>query len=395
MDIINGAFRRLSNFLNIDRQVNYHSENVGSKETAYINIDDLGSVYKEIAHLMLVIDTCANMVSNGVWVHKINGKIQDNSKVLTLLNKPNFLQSNKEFLQMLSINEDIYGNAFIFKNYPLASSKLPYNLWVLPSSLVKVHKTGKLYRQTNISEVIEKYEIQELKENYLPNEVIHTRVSDANTIVSDSKISSLRVQVSNLKSAYDSRNVLINNRGVLGILSTATSTNKDGTMVSPMSPKEKENAERKMNTEYGSQKGQKKILITSLPVQWIPMSQKVSDLMLFEEVQDDFEVIVNSFGLKRDLFVNSTYENVSASQKLVYQDTIIPRANRYADEIKTGLGLQENETLELDFSHLDIMKENKLLKTQAFNSLVNSLQILNQLKPLTPQEIQNYLENGI
>lgn len=150
-----------------------------------------------------------------------------------------------------------------------------------------------------------------------------------------------------------------------------------------------------MNTEYGSQKGQKKILITSLPVQWIPMSQKVSDLMLFEEVQDDFEVIVNSFGLKRDLFVNSTYENVSASQKLVYQDTIIPRANRYADEIKTGLGLQENETLELDFSHLDIMKENKLLKTQAFNSLVNSLQILNQLKPLTPQEIQNYLENGI
>lgn len=101
MDIINGAFRRLSNFLNIDRQVNYHSENVGSKETAYINIDDLGSVYKEIAHLRLVIDTCANMISNGVWVHKINGKIQDNSKFLTLLNKPNFLQSNKEFLQML------------------------------------------------------------------------------------------------------------------------------------------------------------------------------------------------------------------------------------------------------------------------------------------------------
>ena len=97
MDIINGAFRRLSNFLNLDRQVNYHTENVGSKETAYINIDDLGSVYKEIAHLRLVIDTCANMISNGVWVHKINGKVQESSKVLTLLNKPNFYSLIRNF----------------------------------------------------------------------------------------------------------------------------------------------------------------------------------------------------------------------------------------------------------------------------------------------------------
>ena len=178
-----------------------------------------------------------------------------------------------------------------------------------------------------------------------------------------SKIKSLHQQLSNLKSAYDSRNILLTERGGIGIIS---GDNSKGSNI-PLSPKEKKAVEEKFQTNYGIGRNQKRTIFTANPVKFTPTSFKTKDLMLFEEVADDFNAIIDIYGYNINLLSKekgSTFENVKESLKLVYQNTVIPRAEKYANIFQNRFKLtEENLTLSLDFSHVPVLQEN--LKEQA------------------------------
>ena len=61
----------------------------------------------------------------------------------------------------------------------------------------------------------------------------------------------------------------------------------------------------------------------------------------------------------------STYNNLSESKKLVYEDTIIPDWYKLEYTLNKNFVLHDkNLNLEIDYSHIEVLKENESVKTQ-------------------------------
>ena len=110
------------------------------------------------------------MFSNLEWkvVNQDGEEVDD--PVLELLDSPNVTQSGKEFIRQGKLQFELYQNQFIFGNKGGINSSLvlPDAMWNLPPEYVKMNLSGKIFRQTDINEIIEKYilELNKIKEKY-------------------------------------------------------------------------------------------------------------------------------------------------------------------------------------------------------------------------------------
>ena len=109
------------------------------------------------------------------------------------------------------------------------------------------------------------------------------------------------------------------------------------------------------------------------------MSFPTKELQLFEEVEDDMRVILDTYGLNDNLFSKikgSTFNNVDATLKRVYQDTIIPNANIDSEQIgKQSDMLSDGEVLKMDYSHLPFLREDEESKAGIRKTNLESLQM--------------------
>jgi len=75
------------------------------------------------------------------------------------------------------------------------------------------------------------------------------------------------------------------------------------------------------------------------------MAMSVKELQLFEEVESDSITVSNAFGVPELLTKNyvkgGTFENVKASEKRLYDSTIIPEARDYAVGFNSFLKTEE------------------------------------------------------
>jgi hypothetical protein len=375
-----------------------HQE-LGSKNPIYIDCNDLEVVYHQIPHLKLVINTKAQMLSNGTWKHYTAEGVEiPTSKYLDVLSNPNVLQGGRSFITQYSINEDLYGTSFIYVDKGLAT-RMPQYMWCLPSKNIVINRTGKIYKQSNISDIIEDYELREeggLIEKYAVDEIIRLKTEDDNLIVGTSKVNTLRQQISNIKHAYDSRNVAIVNRGTQGILS-ALAPQPTANGMPTLTPIEKKEAESKLQNDYGTGRNQNRVGLTTLDVKYTDLSAKIKDLMLFEEIQDDFCVIIDTYGLNKNMFAagsDNTYENVSSGERQAYQNTIIPQAKRLSEEITKMYEMDNGEYLELDYSHLAVMQEDEKSRADVDKVVVESLNRAYNDKVISGKEYRDNLPSS-
>tara|TARA_R110000744_G_scaffold61010_2_gene126284 strand:+ start:453 stop:1661 length:1209 start_codon:yes stop_codon:yes gene_type:complete len=362
----------------------FASFKVGDTSGIKIDFDNLGDVYHRSAHLKTVVNAKAELLSFGKWkVLDIDGnEIED--PILDLLNNPNPLQSSADFKKSISINKSIYGNAFIYKNGVFQGTDMEAikQLWIMNSNDMEVIPTGKYYRQNKISDIVARYVLDNGVEldNFTPDEIIRLKETGIELLVEHSKVKTLQPQITNILEAYQARKVLISERGAIGYMSVE---NNSGNLI-PMSPKEKEAIEKKNQTNYGIKKGQNRVNWSTQPLKFTPTVFKTKDLMLFEEVEDDYNVIIDAFGYNRNLLSTTkgtTFENVKESLKLVIQTTIIPEGEAIAGAIQASMPLEGK--LVLDYSHLPIMQENQReqaevmkLKTETYANLLATDSIL-------------------
>ena len=337
-------------------------------------------LYRTTAQLRAVIDRKAMMFANGKWkqYQLTRDGVQEipDSPFLELLENPNFLQNGAEWIAEGSILRSVYGNKIQFCN---KAGNTPRLLWNLPVQYVQIDKTGKLYRQVAIEDVITKYEliIGDVHDTFTPDEIIHMRDPNPNDpIIGLSKVEALNMEISNIRAAKGFRNRIITSDAMLGILSTKAA---DGIGVTGLDVKEQERINEGFRKKWGMQEGKGDILQTEASAQWVPMSYPTKDLMLFEEVDEDFKMIIDMYGLNANLFSfkgQSTYENMEHGMRLAYRDTIIPEAknesliySKYFDLIEQG------QWVELDYSHLDLLQEDH---TEQNKSNAEAIQILIQ-----------------
>lgn len=333
-------------------------------------------LYNTTPELKIVFNRFAGMFSNGRWVHKradgtIEGKVIEDSPVVMRLEKPNPLQSGEEWKKESALHYLIYGNRLTYALFPTGISKSPAVINNLPPQYVKIVTTGKRWEQTEIDGIIEAYVLQNYghatyERKFNPNEIIHHRNVDPNDpILGSSIMHALTMPISNIRGAYGFRNVNITKRGALGFI-TNRSRDVNGSIA--LNVTERQRLEKQMSQEtHGIFDGQNAVMITNDDLGWESTAFPMDKMMLFEEISEDMKKIIDAVGLNDNIFSKEKSKiqaNLFEGLKMAYQDGIIPFAQDFASNMTEGMRLPDDEWLELDYSHLAVLKEDGVKKAQ-------------------------------
>lgn len=356
-----------------DRSKNYQHDFFGKKTAVWIDTSKPFQNYIEIPELRTVIDKKAQMISNGTprLIKESDGTEIESHWVLDLIKNPNPMQSWADVMYCISVNDSLYSSAFVYapkRTFGIVNLFVP-----LATHKMQINTTGKSLKQMDKGGLIKDYVFnynEDNKETLTTDEVLIIQTTDGvNILNSVSRIESLKYPLSNIKASYNKRNVLLENVGAIGILSTS---NSDLGGALPMAPEEREKIQRDW---YNRSKDE--LIISESDVKWTPMSFPTKDLMLFEELKADKLAIIDAFGLNYYIFSNedgSTYSNVNYGERLAYTNTIIPEAKHIYDNITEQLGLdKEGLRLTATFDHIPVLQNDILQDAQAINFRTDAL----------------------
>lgn len=363
-------------------------------------MNNLLGVYLMSPHVRAVLDRKAMMFSNArLYVCDKDGNEVENHDVIKLLRNPNPLQTQESYMAMYSLYRDIYAQTFEYKyKAELRFNPLPRVIWNLPPQYMKLIPTGKLWDQTTVEGIIEKYVMDNGGERgqfreFATNSIIHTTQGiSSKFIVGESKLLTLEKPINNLIGSARTRNAIIFDRGMLGILSNQS---KDSAGGIPLRADEKPMLEKQMRADYGIQEGQMRTLITNASLTYQPMTFPTKDLMLFEGEEIDFQAICQEYGMARDLFPSTkgaTYENQAQAEKGTYQNTIQPEADSWCRSIEQDPDFKSSfkpgQTLKASFEHLPIMKEDKAKAAGAMKTHTDAVVALVNANVINPAQAQ-------
>ena len=355
---------------------------------AWSELDYL-KAFLEIPELNAVIGMKARMFGNGI-IKEVDdsGNEIKNSKLVEILRTPNWFQGGKEFMRQTKLFHEIFGNEYLYELFPVgmdietASRKA---MFTIPSNWMTVKYIDDqpffVYVEAPDSvKYIVKYKGNDMP---IPKELlIHInddRVDMSNSAQSvvmlkgESKCRALTPALNNLRMAYETRGVLLKNRGALGILSNATS-DKIGAI--PLEQEEKERIQSEYSNNYGALSGQRQIIISSADLRWQQMSISPDKMGLWEETEADFNKILDSYGMPSELFVRkqgSTYENQKQARKGAYIDTVIPEANEWISALNRKYRTGAKTKLIIDYTHLAVFSEDLKERGESLQTNINAL----------------------
>jgi phage portal protein BeeE len=249
-------------------------------------------------------------------------------------------------------------------------------MYNLPSEYVDVKQTGKIYDQTELKGIIEKYCLT----NYNPikdfdvDRVIHfndLNVSNiGNSIIGSSRLEVLKFPITNTQLAFEAMNVILKSRGMQGIIKA---NNKDatGTQI-PLNKSAKDEIDATFKSEYGLKDNQKQYLISYTDIDFIKTVMNSKELGIYEEFSNNAMIISNGLGVPPELYktyiTGATFENQIQAVRRLYQDTIIPLVENEDQYYTERLGLQ-NYGLELrtSFDHVEALQEARKEKAIALS----------------------------
>lgn len=297
----------------------------------------------------------------------------DGGALKKLLDRPNPLQSTFEWLRQLKVNFEVFGNSYNYASVPVGwETRFGYEditvINNLPSYGIAPVLTGRWLEAETKEEVIKEYQLSDFngKKKILPTQTVF-HCNNENIKFNQhftegvSDLIALQKPISNIEYAYESRNVLIRKRGAIGAW---TSEKKDEAMGNvPLNESEIKDVQEAFG-KYGLLENQYQQIISPQPLKWQKTAMSVKDLMLFEEIEADAIAIANAKGVPELLLKyyikGGTFNNLDASEKRLYDSTIIPETNDFMVGLNHFLKTKERE-IELigSFDHLNILQVNK------------------------------------
>tara|TARA_R110000751_G_scaffold76140_1_gene153200 strand:+ start:11490 stop:12707 length:1218 start_codon:yes stop_codon:yes gene_type:complete len=346
---------QLNRFINqVSGRLPYATQIWGKKEAVWVDTNDSWRLFIEIPELRAVIDKRASMMaSNYACLYDRDGNKVENHWVMDLIKNPNAVQSWSDVVYSLSVQDALYSNAFAYcpkRSFDIRNLMVP-----LPANKVKINLSGKKLQAMDTDDLITNFKFQyddDSVETINWDDMIYLTTDDGMNLVKPiSRVDSLRYPLSNIKAQYHKRNVLLENIGAIGILST---NNNDMGGAIPLTPEEKKTIQQDWFN-----RSKDELMITESSVDWKPMSYPTKDLLLFEELTADKIAIIDTFGLNMNLFSSdrgATFSNVRDSIKMVYTDTIIPETQSMYDSIMKQWGLDGDYYLKAEFNHLPVLQ---------------------------------------
>lgn len=375
-DLLSGWLRKLAGKIGLGGIANYI---MGMKGPVWIPVDVPWLHYNTIPQLKKIVDRKAMMFA-GMRIMLIgpDGQVVEDKNLIQLLDQPNPLQVQNDFLKEHMIQKCAYGTQLTVANR-VSMATYPITLFNISPRYLKPVLTGKLFDQTDLKGIIERYDYYCTgmeRRSFDTDDVMMSKLQDLdNPIIGLSPINSLRYPLSNIKLAYEFRNVVMAEKGALGILSQDKPSN-DSDGVIPMEEEERERIEKHYQNKYGIGIGQSRILVTEASVKWQAMTMPMKDYMLLEGTDADTREMIDQYGLNQNIFssqAGTTFENLKNSLIMVYQDTIQPEADLYVQNLGKFIRLKPGYKLKASYEHLSILKENKLKGMSAIKEMIAAL----------------------
>ena len=359
----------------------------GKKEAVWVDTNNAWRLFIEIPELRSVIDKRASMMSSNVpCLYDMNGDKVESHWLLDLFKDPNAMQSWSDVVYSLSVQDALYSNAFAY--CPKRSFDIRNLIVPLPANKIEIQLSGKKLQAMDSEDMITRFCFEyddDSKEIIDWSDMLYLTTDDGMNLVKPiSRIDSLKYPLSNIKAQYHKRNVLLENIGSIGILTTSQS---DMGGAIPMTPEEK----RQIQQDW-FKRSKDELIITESNVDWKPMSYPTRDLMLFEELTADKMAIIDTYGLNANLFSSergTTFTNVRDSIRLIYTDTIIPETQSMYNSMMKQWGLSDEYYLKADFSHLPALQEDEGEKADVQKTKAETLEKIAGLGvELTEEEIR-------
>lgn len=382
---------------------------VGQSSPEWLNDKQLLDWYSLVPQVKTVINRKASMASN-MKIRLVRGEGEDAEQidthpVLNLLQTPNVLQSQKEFIIQNWVFFEIFGESFTLMNGGEFITT-PSSLFNLPNDLLEMKLTGKLYKQIEESGIIDGYklEVNGKSEDYTAEEIIHfANYGGSDGIKGQSVLKTLQFPVTNTFKSYEARNVLIAKRGAIGILSNSSG---DETGSIPLKPKEKEELQEKFDSKYGLKEDQSQVIVTNGSLKWQAMNFDVEELALHLEETQNFRILVDAFGLNMNIFSDekgATFENQKEGQRSAYESTIIPQAESWLEKLSKAILTEQDIKSGLrlwpDFTHLPCLQANQKEKAEAddkkasaFKKTVEGIEKLRALNLIDESQARDLLD---
>lgn len=292
--------------------------------------------------------------------------------IYDIFDRPNALQSRWEFFMQRKIFEEVAGNSFTYGNFTLGFKPDVTNLsalWNVWPRYMDYQLTGKYFEATEVKDIIKQWRFKwgAYEKTWEPYEIMHK--NKPNTDLKDGLIFgraaslSLVQPLSNIAMGYESRNVIMANRGMRVML---TSSKKDESGIIALLPHETKAVEDSLKN-YGLLRGQSQFFFTSQPVQATPIDQDVMKLGLFDEIATDAMMVCHAHGVPEILLKlylkGATFENQNASVRRLYEGTLIPEAEDEMTAWESFFGLQDTEwELRPSFNHVPVLQESEVQK---------------------------------
>ena len=339
----------------------------GKKDAVWVDTNKPFNLYTTIPELRTIINKRALMISGSVpiLVDDKGNKVEDHKWINKLIAKPNPTQSWSDVIYSLAVNDGLFNNSFAY--CPKRSFDIRNLIVPLASNKIKIVGTGKLLDQIDAEGLIKNFEFwydSQTKDVIEVEDMLYLNTPDGINLINPvNRIDTLKYPLTNIMSQYNKRNVLLENIGAIGILSSKKS-DLGGSL--PMDPEERQEIQKDW-----LKRQRDKLVITEADVKWTPMSYPTKDLMLFEELTEDKMAIIDAYGLSYYLFSQSkggTFSNVKEGMRMTYQDTIIPEATQMYSTLSHQLGLvDEGLALVPDFSHVAVLQDDKNAEASAMN----------------------------
>ncbi len=352
----------------------------------YAEYSDGVTAYTQCPPLASILNAKAQAMANGkTWVLSNSDGKESQSReakiIRELIRRPNPIQSWKQFESQLSIFMDLFGFAIILPIKPAGFDRMldTTSMWNIPASWIDVQLTMERFSKVGgavLEEIIVNFggtrTLLKLKELI----IIRGSTPSFNTLTfPGSKITSLQMAINNIIGAMESRNMLINYRGALGIL-TADAKGSQYNPI-PIGETEKEQLQVDMR-RYGLRRKQLSFIITTAAMKWQQMGYPTKDLMLMEEVQECSLLLCNGFNFPPFLqgLKDSTFNNQRAAMKGLYENCVIPDAESIYEQLSDAFELEKyGIRIDKDFGHIPAMQEDKKEAADARKALNDALAI--------------------
>lgn len=337
----------------------------------YFKYNDWNScvaAYQSCPPVAAIINRKAQSYINGkTWVLNSLGRVAtstDAQKILKLLNNPNPIQSGMQFKAQSYIYTLLFGFCIILPIKPFGFPNIDTTaLWNIPANWIDYDRTQELFDRQGASilkQIVINFNGQRTTFNVSDLLIIRDFSPSFDSLTfPDSRLKAMEMPINNIIGAFESRNVLINYRGALGILTADPGKGA----YNPISLTDKQKQEVQDDfRRYGLKKRQWKVIITSAALKWQQMGYATKDLMLMEEVQESTKSLCDGLNFPPHLLglIDPTFNNQSTAEKGLYQNATIPDAENINQQLNNWFGTESlNLRIDTDFSHIPAMQEDK------------------------------------